>query len=167
MNPILSRRSIRQYTDQPVDDAAVRQLLEAAMAAPSAHNQQPWAFVVVRRRDLLDAIPGFHPYAAMCRQAQGAIVVCADPSREEKSKDFWPLDCSAATENILVMAASLGLGSLWVSLYPREDRMQGMARLLGLPQGMVPFALVPFGWPAESKPPAARFDEGRVHLDRW
>ncbi len=144
----------------------MRTLLEAAMSAPSAGNEQPWHFVVVSDRGTLDAIPRIHPYAGMVAEAPVAVVVCCDV-RLEKHNGFWVQDCSAAVQNILIAAWALGLGAVWCGIYPREERVAGFRELLGLPPEVIPLALIPVGWPAEEKPPAERFDERRVHYDRW
>ena len=166
-DPVLERRSVRKYTDDPVPDEHVTTLLKAAMAAPSAGNQQPWQFVVIRDRGILDAVARFHPYGKMMARVQVAILVCGDESRE-RSKGFWVEDCSAATENILIEAQEIGLGSVWLGVYPREERVRHMRDLIaGIPDHVVPFALLPVGYPAESKKPSHRWDEARIHYDRW
>ena len=126
-DPVLSRRSIRRYTDQPVDDATVERLLRAAMAAPSAGNQQPWQFVVLRDRETLTAITEWHPYAKMLPSAPVAIVVCGDPG-DAKWAVLWEQDCSACTENLLIEAELLGLGAVWLGVHPLEERVDGAAR---------------------------------------
>ncbi len=166
MDAILGRRSIRRYTAKPVPDTLVTELLRAAMAAPSAGNEQPWHFVVVRDRAVLDAIPKFHPYSAMLKYASVAIVVCGDLSKE-KFKGFWVQDCSAATENLLLAATAKGLGAVWTALHPFEDRVAGMRRLLSLPENIIPLSLVPLGFPEEQPGRADRFDAGRVHKETW
>lgn len=166
MDPIFARRSIRKYTSEPVGDDDVRYLLEAAMAAPSAGNQQPWHFVVIRDRATLDRIPEVHPYSRMLYEAPLAILVCGD-ERLEKHEGMWVQDCSAATQNILLAATTRGLGSVWLGVYPRKDRMSGIAQLVGLPDEITPFSLVAIGHPAEEKPPAHRYSEERVHYERW
>ena len=103
MEAILARRSIRKYTDQPVPDGVIKELLDAAMSAPSAGNQQPWHFVVLRDREILDEVPKFHPHSLMVKEASAAILVCGDPTLE-KHKGYWVQDCTAATENILIAA---------------------------------------------------------------
>ncbi len=165
-DPVLSRRSIRKYTGDPVDDETVERLLRAAMAAPSAGNQQPWQFVVLRDRATLRAIPEFHPYARMLPTAPVAILVCGDPATG-KWPQMWEQDCSAATENLLVEAELLGLGAVWLGVHPLSERVVALRALLGIPESIVPFAVVPVGWPAERKAPSDRFDAGRVHRDRW
>jgi nitroreductase len=117
---ILSRRSIRKYLPTPVSEHDIHQLLDAAMNAPSSSNGQPWHFVVVSDRKLLDEIPRFHAYSGMLKEAPLAVVVCGDTSLE-KTKGVWVQDCSAATQNLLLAARALGLGSVWLGVYPLED----------------------------------------------
>ena len=165
-DPVLSRRSIRKYTGDPVDDETVERLLRAAMAAPSAGNQQPWQFVVLRERATLRAIPEFHPYAKMLPDAPAAILVCGDPGRT-KWPQMWEQDCSAATENLLIEAELLGLGAVWLGVHPLTERVEGLRALLGIPESVVPFAVVSLGWPAQHKEPSNRFDAALVHVERW
>lgn len=166
MEAIIKRRSVRTYTEQPVPDEVVTSLLRAAMAAPSAQNQQPWEFVVVREKSLLQALAGAQPYSGMVGRSQLAIVVCGDLSRE-KSPGFWVQDCAAATENLLIAASALGLGAVWTGTYPREERVANVRAILELPTHIIPLAVVPIGYPAEHPPPADRYDARRVHIDRW
>jgi len=166
MKAIRARRSIRRFTSEPVSDDALKALLEAAMSAPSAGNQQPWEFVVIKDRAILDEIPNVHPYAQMCRQAPAAIIVCGDLERDTH-RGFWVQDCAAATQNILIAAADMGLGSVWCGVHPREDRVSGLRNLLGLPDHIMPLALIPIGHPDEKKPPSDRFDPARIHYDKW
>lgn len=166
MEAILTRRSIRAYTDDPVTDEQVETLLRAAMAAPSAGNSQAWAFVVIRDRELLDAVPAVHPYAKMTPQAPLAILVCGDVSAE-KYPGFWVQDCSAAVENLLLAAHAMGLGAVWTGIYPDESRVEGFRRLFSLPEHIVPLALVPLGFPKESKEVTDRYDPAKVKRERW
>ena len=163
---ILGRRSIRRYSDMKVADLDLDRLLRAAMAAPSAGNQQPWHFVVIRERALLDAIPPIHPNAGMARNAPLAILVCGDVAGR-RYPEFWVQDCSAATENLLLAAHSRGLGAVWCGIYPDLERATAFRTLLGIPEQIIPMALVVVGHPAESKPPADRYDPERVHWDGW
>ena len=121
---ILRRRSIRAYTQEPVTDAQVEALLRAAMAAPSAGNQQPWRFVVIRDKRTLGAITEVHPYAKMLPGASVAILVCGDPGAG-KWPQYWEQDCAAATENVLIAAEQLGLGSVWLGVHPLAERVAG------------------------------------------
>jgi len=166
LNMILSRQSIRKYTREPVKDDQIDTLLKAAMSAPSAGNEQPWHYIVIRDRNILDSIPSFHPHSLMIRDALVAILVCAD-TRLQKYKDYWVQDCSAATENILLAANILGLGTVWLGVYPMEDRVEGFRKLLGIPEHVVPFSLIPVGYPDEIKPPSDRFDITRIHKNQW
>jgi nitroreductase len=166
MEAILSRRSVRSYTSAPIPETLLSQLLRAAMNAPSAGNEQPWHFVVIRDRAILEAIPGFHPYASMLRGAAAAILVCGD-LQLEKFKGFWVQDCSAATENILIAARALGLGAVWLGLHPLEERVTQMRKLLGIPDHVVPLSLVSLGYPKDEPRPADRYQVARVHYDRW
>ncbi|GAB4171595.1 MAG: nitroreductase family protein [Calditrichia bacterium] len=170
MNPIiesiLSRRSIRKFYDKPVDNELINIILKAGFNAPSAGNQQPWHFVIINDRKILDEIADFHPYAKMARQTPQAFLVCGEPALE-KHPGYWPVDCSAATENMLLAIHALGLGGVWVGVYPREERMKEITRICNLPDHIKPFALIPFGYPAEEKPPANRFIPDRIKYNRW
>lgn len=166
MEAILTRRSIRKYAPNPVPDTIVKQLLQAAMSAPSAGNEQPWQFVVITERSLREEIAGFHPYAGMLREAPLAILVCGDLDLQQ-FKGNWVLDCAAATQNLLLAAHALGLGAVWVGVYPETERMEDLKKLLHLPQHIIPLALVPVGYPAESPPPEDRYDTTRVRYNRW
>lgn len=163
---IMTRRSIRKYTDKSVPDELVKQLLQAAMAAPSASNEQPWHFVVIKDRKILNEVPSFHPWSHMLKEAALAILVCIDPQLEI-SKGRGVLDCSAATQNILLAAHALGLGAVWLGIYPVEERMNGMRKLVGLPQGVIPLSLVSLGYPNEKLKKEDRFIADRVHFDLW
>jgi len=165
-DPVLARRSIREYTNAPVSDEHLERLLRAAMAAPSAGNQQPWRFVVVTQRETLVGITRVHPYARMLAEAPVAIVVCGDPAAG-KWPDFWEQDCAAAVENVLIEAQILGLGAVWLGVHPLAERVEGIRALLGMPAEVVPFAIVAVGHPAKTKPQAERFDPERVHRERW
>ena len=166
LEAILTRRSIRAYTDQPVARETVNELLEAAQAAPSASNQQPWHFIVITERGILNEIPTYHPYSQMLRRAPLAIAVCADPGLEV-SKGYWVQDCSAAAQNILLAAHARGLGAVWLGVYPLPDRIAALQRTLALPQEVIPLCLIAIGHPAEKKPRANRFNPARVHQNRW
>ncbi|AEG58684.1 nitroreductase family protein [Desulforamulus ruminis] len=166
MDALLTRRSIRKYTGEQISESIVKDLLVAAMSAPSAQNQQPWQFIVINKPELLRELPNCSPYAQMTANAPLVIVVCGD-TQLEKSKGFWVQDCSAATENILIAANYLGLGAVWVGLYPREERVNAVRNLLGLPDHVIPLALIPIGYPAETKEPANRYDASKVHYNAW
>jgi len=166
MDEIFNRKSTRKFTEKKVADELVEELLRAAMAAPSAGNEQPWEFIVLRDRETMVKVTEFHPYARMLHQADVAIVVCGDLTRE-KYNGFWVQDCSAATENILLAAEGLGLGSVWLGIHPLEDRVAGLTKLLGLPENVIPLSIVALGYPAEDRKAADRFDRERIHYDKW
>mgnify|MGYP001283425713 CR=1 FL=1 len=166
MNAIFTRRSIRKYTGEEVAWEKIEQILRAGMAAPSAGNEQPWHFVVLDDRNVLDEIPKFHPYSQMLKEARCAIVVCADLSLQ-RYEGYWVQDCSAAAQNMLLMAEELGLGSVWLGVYPVEDRVKALKKLLGLPENVIPLCILPIGYPAERKEPANRFQPSRIHKNRW
>jgi nitroreductase len=161
---LFARRSIRRYTDEPVSHEQIDLLLKAAMAAPSAANLKPWHFVAVTRRAVLDKLADAHIYGKMLFQAPLAICVCGDPGINE---DMWVQDCAASTENILLAATGLGLGGVWLGVYPREDRMGPVAEVLGIPDNIIPFSLLSIGHPGEAPPARTQYDETRVHNDVW
>lgn len=163
---ILSRRSMRKYTDQPIEDAALEILLKAAMAAPSAGNQQPWHYIIVKNRDSLEQVTMIHPHAQMLTKAALGIVICAD-TQLEKFKDYYPLDCSAATQNMLLAAHALGIGACWLGIYPNTERMQGIRQLFSLPDHVVPVSMISMGYPSHPKNPGNRFNTERIHHEQW
>lgn len=160
---IFARRSIRKYTDEPVSEVDVKTLLEAAMAAPSASNLKPWHFVVVTERQTLDNLAKAHPHGKMLFEAPSCIAVCGAPATSR----YWVQDCSAATENLLLAATALGLGAVWLGVYPREERVVAVRRILGLPETITPLNLISIGHAAEEKEPRTQYDEARVHRERW
>ncbi len=167
---IMSRTSVRAYTDQAVPDEMVQTMLKAAMAAPSAMNYQPWEFVVVNSRETLDELAEGLKYAKMLRQAPLAIVVCSHTSWERGGESFkhpyWEHDASAATENILLAAHALGLGAVWTAAYDTE-RATHVINTLGLPEDVWPLCVVPIGFPAEDNAPKDKWKAEKVHYNRW
>jgi nitroreductase len=160
---IKKRRSIREYTQEAVSDADAHAMLEAAMAAPSANNGQPCEFVVVRREDLRRKLGEMKRWSFMCASAPVVFVVCGD----EGKSAHWVEDASAATENLLLAAAGLDLGAVWVAVYPTPDYEAYVRELLNIPEALRVLCLVPVGHPAESKPPRTQYDEGKVHYDGY
>jgi len=166
LEAIHTRRSIRKYRDEPVPDELIDKVLAAAMSAPSARNQQPWQFLVVRDKSLLGQIPRICPNAAMIARAPLAILICADLDLET-SPGYWVVDCAAATQNLLLAAHALGLGAVWCGVYPRQDRMTGLHQLFALPTRVVAHSLAAIGYPAEQPAPQNRYRSDRVHQDGW
>jgi len=166
LEAILTRRSVRKYTEGEIDDTYIQQLIEAAVSAPSAGNQQPWHFIIIDNRKILDKIPEFHPHAKMLKEAQKAILVCGDINLE-KYKGYWMLDCSAATQNILLAARVLGLGACWLGVYPREERIIKLRKLLEIPENVIPFSIISLGYPAEKQEKIRREYKSRIHYNKW
>ena len=166
---IHQRKSVRTYTDQPVSRDQLLTLVKAAMAAPTAVNKQPWAFVVVTEREKLDQLADVMPYAKMTAQAQAAILVCGDMSRAlpGDAQPYWIQDCSAAVENLLLAAESLGLGAVWTGAYPIEERVSSLRSVVDLPKNIIPLALIPVGYPDGKDQPKDKFDADRIHWERW
>ena len=166
---IISRTSVRSYTDQPIEEEKINLLLHAAMSAPSACNKQPWHFVVINDHKILNKIPSFSPYASMVKEAPLAIVVCGDLSKALKGweQEFWVQDCAAATENILLMAHGLGLGAVWTALYPAEERYLGMQQLLELPEDIIPLNTIVIGYPKGETTPKDKWKEENVSYNRY
>jgi nitroreductase len=164
INTIFARRSIRAYTAELVREEDIETLLKAAMAAPSASNLKPWHFVVVTDRQTLDALAERHPHGKMLFEAPLCIAVCGDPSTSGR---FWVQDCSAATENLLLAAVALGLGAVWLGVYPKEERVAPVREVLGIPEMVIPLNLISIGHPAEEKEPRTQYNEAHVHRGRW
>jgi len=172
MNPKLSsifaRRSIRAYRRQPVSNEAVRDLLEAAMAAPSAAAKDPWRFVVIRDRDTLSRIAEGLPNGKMLAEADVGIACCGDlRAAHDGQLSYLLQDVSAAIENLLLAASALGLGACWLGVHPREDRIAHVRKLLEMPVAILPVGVVAVGWPGEEKEPRTRYRDQHVHKERW
>jgi len=166
LEAIFTRRSIRKFTDQPVAEDTVHTLLRAAMVAPSAGDQRPWHFVVVRDRGRLREMGRRMEGCEMLDTATLGLLVCGDQSLE-KIKGFWVQDCAACTMTVLLAAHALGLGAVWVAVYPLEDRLRVVREELNIPENVIPFALVALGHPGEHLPGEDRYDAARVHRERW
>jgi len=167
IDSILTRHSVRSFSPEPVDQEDIEILLRAAMQAPSSSNSQPWQFVVISDRRMLDAITEFHPFSSALRTAPAAIVVCGD-SRLEVGTGRWIQSCSAAAQNLLLAAHARGLGAVWLGIQPEEQRIQGMKRLIDFPSGVHPLALIAIGHPAGKHEPAtSRFQPDRIHYNGW
>lgn len=167
---IMSRTSIRRYVpDKKIDKDTVETLLRAAMAAPSAVNKQPWEFIVVTDRDIMNGIMSVCPFARMLNEAPLAIITCGNLEHALEGDDqlMWLEDVSAATENLLLAAHSLGLGAVWTGVYPVESRVEGLKRVLGLPDYIEPVAVVPVGYPAAAAHPHDKWDVAKIHYNRW
>ncbi len=165
LEAIFTRRSIRKYRADAVSEDQIETLLKAAMFAPSAANRQPWHFIVISDRSLLDAVPQFHEYAAFLRGAPLAILVCADENLQKVG--CWEQDCAAATQNILLAAHALGLGTCWIGIQPVAERIAGVRLLFNLPEHVQPFSLIAVGHPADQPTQPDRYKPERVHTNSW
>jgi nitroreductase len=160
---IKKRRSIREYTDESISDADVKTMLEAAMAAPSANNSQSWEFIVVRKEDLRQQLAKMKTWSSMCAGASVVFVVCGNQGHSR----HWVEDSSAATENLLLAAAGLNLGAVWIAVYPEQEYEEYVRNLLSIPDELHVLCLVAVGHPAENKPPRTQYDESKVHYDGY
>lgn len=163
LDNIFARKSVRTYLDKGVEKEKIDWMLRAGMAAPTGRDLRPWEFVVISDRATLDSMATALPYAKMLKQARQAIVVCGDSTRSS----YWYLDCSAATQNILLAAESLGLGAVWTAAYPYEDRMEVVRRFTNMPENVLPLCIIPFGYPATNEKPKQKFDEKKIHYEKF
>ena len=172
MNPklafIFSRRSVRKYEEREVPAAMLHDLLEAGMAAPSAVAKDPWHFIILRERSELNRLADILQHGQMLRQAGAAFVVCGDIQLAHDQQESYLLqDLSAASENILLAANALGLGTCWLGVHPRPERMDGISKLFQLPANIIHMCGIAIGWPQEPPPARTRFKQDRVHHRKW
>lgn len=163
---ILTRRSIRRYTGDLIPEDSIREILKAAMYAPSAVNKQPWHFVVISDRQVLERIMQIHPHASFLETASHAILVCGDEQLQHDD-GYYVVDCGAATQNILLAAHMLGIGSCWIGIHPRPQRKQLFRELFNLPDHIQAYSLVSLGYPMEEKRIPERYQPGKVHANTW
>ena len=168
METIYKRRSVRKYTETPVTDAQVKQIIRSGMAAPSAKNSQEWVFIVLREPEIYKTFSEVHVNAFAMKTAQAAILVCADLSKEQDpGQGWWIQDCSAAMENMLLEATDLGLGSLWLGVHPKPERIACLKEVCKLPEGIEPLGIVALGEPTKDRPAIDRYLEAQVFLDTY
>jgi nitroreductase len=166
LDAIRTRRSVRHFTEAPVTDADLDAILRAAMAAPSAGNERPWRFVVVRDADVLARLSRATPFAKPLASAPLGMVVCAD-RRSLRYPGLWPVDCAAAIENLLLAAHALGLGGVWMGVHPITPLQIAVGRIIHVPRRITPVAMVALGHPESMPEPVDRFDPSFIHYDRW
>lgn len=166
LTAISTRRSIRKYTSQPVSDEILDQLLGAGMDAPSAIDEQPWHFLVIRDKSTLAKIPQYHSHCDLVVEAAACIVVCGD-MKLEKLAGFWVQDCAACSENILLAAHALGLGAVWIGVHPVQKDAEGLQNMFGLSENIIPFSMIAVGYPDEPYPAKHNFKKDRIHLEKW
>ena len=169
LDNIHARTSIRSYQPKEVEDEKIEQLLRAAMAAPTATNRQPWAFIVIRDKETMNELGSTLPYAKMVKDAPLAIAVCGDLTKAISGAgiEYWVQDASAASENLLLATQALGLGAVWTGVYPIDERVKEVQKILQLPEQIVPLNVIPIGYPAETPLPKDKWKPENVHYDRW
>lgn len=169
MENILNRKSVRKYTKEEVKKEQLEMLVRAGMAAPSARNSQPWLFFVINDRAILDNLAKQLPNAKMLLSAKAAIVVCGNLQKalEGDGREFWVQDCSAATQNILLAAESMGLGAVWTGAYPRKETVNIIKVELGLPEHIVPLNVIPIGWQTGEEKPKQKYTEENIRWNKW
>lgn len=164
LSVIFNRKSVRSFTkDRPVSDEDVQTLIKAGMAAPSGKDTRPWEFLIIKDRDILDKMAAELPTAKMLAEAPMAIVVCGDTVRSS----YWYLDCSAATENILLAAEALDLGAVWTASYPYRDRMETVIKNTNMPVQILPLVVIPVGYPKGNYSPKDKYDTSKIHMNKW
>ncbi len=169
LKTIFARKSVRAYRSEAVSDEKLQVLVRAGMAAPTAVDKRPWEFVVVTDRAILKQLADALPYAKMADRAAAAIVVGGDVRKQwgGMESDYWIMDCSAATQNILLAAESMGLGAVWTAVYPEESRVRAVRQILGIPHHVVPLNLIPVGMPAGREKAKDKYDPRQVHWNKW
>jgi nitroreductase len=159
---------VRNFSGDVVNRTDLEKIVKAGMAAPTAVNMQPWSFVVVMERKTLDELAAELPYAKMLSKAGAAIIVCAEPKKAfEESKEFAIIDASLASENILLAIEALGLGGVWTAVYPDDDRMEFVRKVLGIPQNVIPLNVIPIGTPTGEDKPKDKYDKEKIHWGKW
>lgn len=170
MANILSRKSVRSYTDEAVSRQQLDTLVRAAMAAPTGKDMRPWKFVVIDDKNVMKQLAAQLPKAKMLTEAQAAILVCGDLSikdKDGKSSTNWAFDCSAASENLLLQAEAMGLGAVWTGVYPYDERMDAIKKVVELPDSIVPFSLIPIGHPKGDPQPKDKYDKDNIHYNKY
>ncbi|MDE6682883.1 MAG: nitroreductase family protein, partial [Muribaculaceae bacterium] len=166
---IMTRTSVRSYSDKKVAKETVDTLLRAAMAAPTAMNKQPWRFVVIEKRELLDSIAAKFKSMTMAAKAPLAVVMCGDMTAaiEGEGREYWVQDVSAASENLLLAAHAVGLGAVWCGIYPIAERVNDFSKMLELPENIVPMACICIGYPEGINQPKDKWKPEYVHYNSW
>lgn len=161
MKELFHRTSVRKYLDKQVEDKKIEMMLKGAMAAPSAGNQQPWEFYVVKNKEIIEKLSKTSPYASCCASAPLAFVACYRINC--RMPEYAHIDMSASVENLLLEADSLGLGAVWLGIAPLKERMDAIREVLNIPEDLEAFAIIPCGYPESVSPQQDRFDKERIH----
>jgi nitroreductase len=165
---IHARKSVRNFTGAPVSKADLENIIKAGMAAPTAANMQPWSFVVITERKILDDLAAGLPYAKMLTKAGAAIIVCTEPDKANgKSKDLAIIDASLAGENILLAIEALGFGGVWTATYPYADRLKHVKEVLNIPEEVIPLNVIVIGVPTGQDKPKDKYRKEKIHWEQW
>ncbi|MDD4819985.1 MAG: nitroreductase family protein [Flavobacteriales bacterium] len=166
---IHQRKSVRNYTEEKVTNEQLDTLVRAAMAAPTAMNKQPWAFILINDRAVMDSLANVLPRAQMLREAAAAVIVCGDLNKagEAEAQQFWIQDCSAASQNILLAAQSMGLGAVWTAVYPKEESIKDVKTFFGMPENIIPLNVIPIGYPSKDENPKDKYKAENIHFNKW
>ena len=167
MNPIFKRRSVREFSDEEVSTGQVKNLIKAGMQAPSAFNSQPWEFIIVSDREDLKAVSKMSEYAKPADRAQKLIIVLGNTEKSSVVKPMIQQDLSACTQNILLQAVVDGLGAVWLGFWPKENRVNALREYFNIPDHIIPFSVIAIGYPKEDKRSESRYDESKIHLDKY
>lgn len=169
IHDILTRTSVRSYTDRPVEEATLDTLLRCAMSAPTAVNKQPWRFVVINERAMLDTISVRFNSMGMAAEAPVAVVLCGDmeSALDGEGREYWVQDVSASAENLLLAAHALGLGAVWCGIYPISERVKEFSEMLELPENIIPMACVCIGYPSGDPTPKDKWKPENIHYNTW
>ena len=167
MNPIFKRRSVRKFSDKEVSINQVKNLIKAGMQAPSAFNSQPWEFIIVSDKKDLEAVSKMSRFAKPAKKAQKLIIVLGNTKKFRVVKDMIQQDLSACTQNILLQTVEEGLGAVWLGFYPREDSIDALREYFNIPDHIIPFSVITIGYPKDEKDPKSRYDESKIHLDKY
>ena len=168
LNVIYTRRSVRSFTGEKISRKDLLKILRAGMSAPSAVNIQPWAFIVVTERETLDQLCEKLPYAKMLDKSGAAIIVCGIPDKDKVyAKDYWVMDCSAATENILLAAHALGFGAVWTAVYVDKERIDTVRKILDIPDDIIPLNVIPIGIQKKKGTAIDKYNADNIHWERW
>ncbi|GHT55145.1 NAD(P)H nitroreductase [Bacteroidia bacterium] len=159
LSTIFSRKSVRNFTDKKVSKEDLELLLKAGMAAPSGKDRRPWDFFVISNKEILDKMAEELPFAKMLKNVNHAIIVCGDSDKS----DYWFLDCSAATQNILLAAEAMGLGSTWTAAYPYRERIEVIKKNIEIQKNITPLNIIPIGYPKGIEERKDKWDPSRVH----
>lgn len=169
MKTIFERKSVRNYKESTIPKETLELLVKAGMAAPTAMDKRPWEFIIITDKTVLEKLSEALPYAKMAGPAGHGIVVAGDMDKQNGGPDspYWIMDCSAAVQNILLAAESLGLGAVWTAVYPNMDRVAPVSKVLGLPKNIVPLAFIPVGTPSGKDKSKDKFNKKQIHWNKW